>query len=96
MALVQSFEICFELSWKVLKDYFYEGGRVLNSPREIIKQAINDEILQDGNEWLNALKSRNMTAHLYDEEVIETIIEDISSSYSNIFHDFYEYFKLRI
>ena len=26
LAMVQSFEIVFELAWKVLKDYLYENG----------------------------------------------------------------------
>jgi nucleotidyltransferase substrate binding protein (TIGR01987 family) len=96
LALIQSFEICFELSWKLLKDYFYEGGLQLVSPREIIKQAIADEIIENGHAWLDALKSRNLTSHVYDEELAEEITDDIQGEYVKIFTDLYCYFSEKI
>lgn len=92
LALIQSFELCFELSWKVMKDYFYEGGIICNSPREVIKQAIADEIINDGYVWLDALKSRNLTSHVYDEEIAEEITQDIQNEYADIFTELYQYF----
>ncbi|EEG77466.1 nucleotidyltransferase substrate binding protein [Dethiobacter alkaliphilus] len=37
--IIQFFEMTFELSWKLLKDYLEAVGYVVNSPREAIKQS---------------------------------------------------------
>ena len=92
MARIQAFEICFELSWKTLKDYFYQEGQILNSPRSVIKQAVQDSILSDGRQWLDALESRNTTAHAYDEEVANEIASDIRKEYLDIFQEFEDFF----
>jgi nucleotidyltransferase substrate binding protein (TIGR01987 family) len=37
--LIQFFEMAFELSWKLLKDYEETEGFIVKTPREAIKQA---------------------------------------------------------
>ena len=37
MALIQSFDICFELAWKVQKDYLKYLGFDIAGPRDAIK-----------------------------------------------------------
>lgn len=96
LALIQAFELCFELSWKMLKDYFYEGGREISNPRDILKQAVQDGILKNGEGWLNALQSRNLASHVYDEETAEEIAEDIHDSYITLFTELYEFFQKKI
>jgi nucleotidyltransferase substrate binding protein (TIGR01987 family) len=67
--LIQFFEISFELAWKTMKDYLESEGYLLKSPREVIKQAFQIELINKGEIWLNALNDRNLIAHTYDEEV---------------------------
>ena len=66
--LVQFFEVTFELSWKTLKDYLEADGFQVKSPREVLKQAFQSGIIQDGHVWMEALEDRNLTAHTYNEE----------------------------
>lgn len=48
--IVQFFEICFELSWNVLKDYLEaQGFAGINSPRAGIKKAFEIGSIHDGN-----------------------------------------------
>lgn len=93
MARIQAFEMCFELSWKVLKDYFYEGGIILNSPREILKEAIKSNIIENQHLWMDALDDRNKTSHAYDESMAEEISKDIHSEYLDLFSQFSEFFS---
>ena len=53
----------FELGWKVLKDYLELAGHIVKSPRETIKQAFQNEIINDGHIWMDALSVGNLTTH---------------------------------
>ena len=48
MALVQAFEICFELGWKTMKDYLEYNGISSETPRETIKAAFSSNLIKDG------------------------------------------------
>ena len=77
--LIQFFEVAFELSWKTLKDYLEAGGFQVKSPRDVLKQAFQSEIIRDGHVWIEALDDRNLTAHIYNEETalkIERLIRE--------------------
>lgn len=68
--LIKTFEFCFELSWKVLKDLlFYEGHRD-TSPRAVIRRSFEAGYLdeQDCEVLLVALEKRNVLSHAYREE----------------------------
>jgi len=67
--IIQSFEFTFELSWKTLKDYLEAQGLTCQFPREVIKQAFQNQVIQDGDIWLEMLAKRNLLAHTYDENL---------------------------
>ena len=67
--IIQSFEFTFELSWKTLKDYLEAQGLMCQFPREVIKQAFQNQIISDGETWLDMLAKRNLLAHTYDENL---------------------------
>ncbi len=79
--MVQFFEMSFELSWKLLKDFLEEEGfSDVKSPRAAIKKAFEVGIIEDGHLWLNLLEKRNLTLLTYDETVaheIEQLIREI-------------------
>lgn len=79
--IIQFFEMTFELAWKVLKDYLEADGYMLKSPRETIKQAFQNEIINDGHVWIDALSIRNLTTHTYDEKLVSKLIKDIVNIY---------------
>lgn len=79
--IIQLFEISFELSWKLMKDYLEYQQLIVKSPREAIKQAYQIELIDDGHIWMDALADRNLTVHTYDEELARKMVEDISTIY---------------
>ena len=87
--LIQFYEMAFELAWKLLKDYLYEQGFNINSPREAIKQAYQSEIIDNGQEWIDALEDRNLRTHTYDEETAQKVVESIRNSYYPLLDSLY-------
>ena len=79
--IIQFFEMTFELGWKVLKDYLEADGYIVKSPRETIKQAFQNEIINDGHIWMDALSVRNLITHTYDENLANKMVNDIVNIY---------------
>ena len=71
---VQRFEYTLELAWKTLKDYLLEQGFDLASPKEVFRQAFQNEIITDGEIWMEALNRRNLSSHTYNAQVLEQCI----------------------
>jgi nucleotidyltransferase substrate binding protein (TIGR01987 family) len=79
--LIQFFEMAFELSWKLLKDYLTAEGYEIKSPREAFKQAFQVGLIINGGGWLTALEDRNLTTHTYDEETARRVEAKIREQY---------------
>jgi len=91
--IIQFFEITFELSWKLMKDYLEYLGYQVKSPREAIKTAYSIELINNGDKWLKMLMDRNLTTHTYDEDNSEEIYEKIKNDYFSLLEDLYKKFK---
>ncbi len=91
--IIQFYEIAFELAWKTIKDYLEAGGFIVKSPREAIKQAFQIELITNGETWLEALDDRNLTTHIYDEQIAEKIVSKIKSSYFPMLKELYSKFS---
>ncbi|MBP1970666.1 nucleotidyltransferase substrate binding protein (TIGR01987 family) [Virgibacillus natechei] len=72
----------FELACKVLKDYLEAKGYVIKSPRETLKQAFQNGLIEDGHAWIDALSKRNLTTHTYDEALADKFILEIKQIYA--------------
>lgn len=81
MALVQSFEVCFELAWKCIKDYMDENGIVTNYPREVIKEAFNKDTIKDTQLWMDMLEARNSTSHEYNMDKVNKYLQEVRTTY---------------
>ncbi len=82
MALIKSFEITFELSWKTLQSFLKSQGYIEeNSPKGVIKSAFNKDIIENGQLWIDMLDSRNRLSHVYDESLLNEVIQKISRNY---------------
>ena len=81
------FEFTFELAWKTMKDYLEYSGIIdgIGSPREIIKTAFANGIIEDGENWIKMMLARNSLSHLYDEEKSREIYLEIKDRYLNLF-----------
>jgi nucleotidyltransferase substrate binding protein (TIGR01987 family) len=65
--LIKTFELAFETAWKTLKDLLAYEGFDINSPRAAIRQAYSSGIIAEPEQWLEALESRNILSHSYDQ-----------------------------
>lgn len=82
--IIDKFSIQFELGWKVLKELLtYEGSQssATGSPRSVIKEAYAVYPFFDGDIWLNMLKERNDTAHIYDGNAAKILVNRILTEY---------------
>mgnify|MGYP004644048023 FL=1 len=77
------FEFTFELAWKTMKDLMEYNGIIesTGSPREVLKNAFQNGIIEDGETWINMMLARNSLSHLYDEETSRKIYKDIKEKY---------------
>ena len=89
LALTQSFEIVFELGWKVLKDELHLKGIDVFAPRDAIKAAFSANILPNAQVWIDMLADRNSSTHEYNQEKVNKIVGEISSTYFEELTNFY-------
>jgi nucleotidyltransferase substrate binding protein (TIGR01987 family) len=81
--LVQAFEFTHELGWKTLQDYFrYQGTSDLYGSRDVFRKALEVGLISDGEKWFESIQSRNLTSHVYDEQVVHDLIDEISRVYA--------------
>ena len=82
--VISKFSLQFELGWKLMKELLkYEGDKTAatGSPREIIKAAYACYDWMDEEIWLQMLRDRNDTAHIYDAALAERLVATIIDRY---------------
>lgn len=88
--LVGLYEICFEQSWKAMKEVLQYNGvseGQTGSPRQILKAAYEMGMIKDEELWLDALKSRNNVAHAYNQIIALDIVKNAKERYYRMFCD---------
>jgi nucleotidyltransferase substrate binding protein (TIGR01987 family) len=76
--LIQGFEFTHELGWNVLKDYLESKGYTgLIGSRDATRTAFKNELIADGDAWMDMIKARNQSSHTYNLDVAESISQDI-------------------
>lgn len=86
--LVGLYEICFEQSWKMMKevlgDFGYEESAT-GSPKTILKTAYTAGMICDEDLWLAALMARNNVAHAYNCLVALDIVKSVKEEFYQMF-----------
>lgn len=84
--VLHRFEFTFELAWKLVKSYLEYLGIVetSGSPRETIQNGFKQGIINDGEEWINMMISRNNLSHIYDEKISREIYNKIKDKYISL------------
>ena len=85
---VQRFEFTFELAWKLAKAILNYNGVEVETPRMVIKEAFRAGLITDGDGWIDMLKDRNKTAHIYDEKQALQIYGKIKENHFELLNDF--------
>ncbi len=81
-ATIKSFELSYETLWKYLKFYLEDSlgiGEVPSSPRGVFELSRQQKIITDeqAERLSNATDGRNTAAHIYSQDTIEELLEDI-------------------
>ena len=74
---IQRFEFVIELYWKTLKRILAFEGVQSGTPRETLQQAYQAGWLKDETLWLQMLRDRNQTSHIYNEATARQIYRRI-------------------
>lgn len=72
--IIQAFEYCFELSWKIMKRLLEARGKIANSPKETFRMAALEGFISDPELWFDFLKKRNLTVHTYNASEAEEVL----------------------
>ncbi|MFH1643841.1 MAG: HI0074 family nucleotidyltransferase substrate-binding subunit [bacterium] len=88
-SLIQRFEFSVELFWKYLKFYLTEIKKVKpvsNTPMDIIREGCKANLIteNDSENFIDMLKSRNLSSHIYKEETADIISRDIIFNFYKI------------
>ena len=80
--LIQCFEYNHELAWNVLKDYLEEQGFInIIGSKNATREAFKQNLINDGEVWMNMIKDRNLTSHAYDKKLADEIIDKIINKF---------------
>ena len=87
--LIQRFEYTHELAWNVMKDYAeHQGNTMVGGSRDASREALQLQLIADGEIWMDMIASRNKTSHTYNEETANEIYSKILKEYYPAFEKF--------
>ncbi len=86
--LVGLYEICFEQSWKMMKEILeihgYEASAT-GSPKIILKTAYQAGMIKDEDLWLRALQERNNVTYSYNQKIALEIVRQTKAYFYEMF-----------
>ena len=88
--IIQNFEVAYELSWKMMKRWIENNISAESADgvtrRELFRQAAENRLIADVDQWMRFHASRNETSHTYNnetaQEVSDSAIEFLSAAQS--------------
>lgn len=91
---IQRFEFTHELAWKVMKDFLKDKGiQGIIGSKDATRLAFQNEIITNGQIWMDMIESRNKTVHTYLDEILEREYLLIKESYFPLISAFYDKMK---
>jgi nucleotidyltransferase substrate binding protein (TIGR01987 family) len=77
--VIQSFEVAYEQSWKMMKRWLEQNTSPLDidgvSRRQLFRIACEAGLIEDVEQWMLFHKARNETSHIYDVEKAKAVFE---------------------
>jgi nucleotidyltransferase substrate binding protein (TIGR01987 family) len=87
--MIQAFEFTHELAWNCLKDFLeFKGQSGIYGSRDATRKAFELQLIEDGENWMNMILSRNRTSHTYNHKVMQEIITEVIENYFPLFIKF--------
>lgn len=80
--LIQAFEFTHELAWNVMKDYaHFQGNVTIAGSRDATREAFKMGLVEEGDVWMEMIRSRNQTSHTYNQALAQEITDKIINAY---------------
>ena len=89
---IKRFELCFDLSWKLIKKYARQEGVECNSPRSCFKTAFQLGVINYNEDWIKMIDERNLIVHIYREQYAEEVYSNLSE-YLERFKELLNFFR---
>ena len=87
-ACIQRFEYTLDAFWKALKMILLEDhGIEAHSPKDVMRAAFKVNLIANDPAWIQMIDDRNMTAHIYNENMAEKIVSHFDH-YDKLFSGF--------
>jgi nucleotidyltransferase substrate binding protein (TIGR01987 family) len=94
--LIQAFEFTHELAWNLMKDWFeYQGNNTLTGSRDAIREAFKAGLVEDGDGWMQTIRSRNESSHTYNQELADSLTAAILDRYWSLFRAFIDVMTIK-
>jgi len=75
-SIIQRFEYTLEVSWKYMRHLLISKGiKKTGGPFDIFRLSVTHEIIRDAEVWVEFVRGRNKTSHMYDEDVAKEIYD---------------------
>ena len=87
---IKRFEFTLDLSWKLVKTCLEEThGVIVASPKEAVRQAYKQGLIDYDEKWLEMIDDRNEIVHMYKEELAEKLYTKLKD-YLHLFNKLLE------
>ena len=83
--LIQGFVYTHELAWNTLKDFLQAQDFKLYGLRDTTRAAFKEGIIENGEAWMEMIRHRNLTTHIYNEDTAEEVVSAILNIYFSEF-----------
>lgn len=78
--IIQNFEVCYEISWKLMKKWLGENIGTVTvdgiSRKELYRIATQNKLIDDPEKWFIFHEARNLTSHDYDGIKAEDVFKE--------------------
>lgn len=92
--LIRAFEYTHELAWKTQKSFLESRGvSEIFGSKDTAREAFNLGLIEQGQVWMEMVKSRNLTSHTHNEATSQDIVHKIRHSYINEFRQIHTKLK---
>jgi nucleotidyltransferase substrate binding protein (TIGR01987 family) len=90
--IIQAFAFTFEQCWRSFQQIAMTQGIATASPRQALEAAVRLKLIrrEDENAWLDMLRDRNMTSHLYQEMAALEIVQRVMDRYLTLLDEAYQ------
>lgn len=86
---IRAFELTHELALNTMSEYFRKQGRTAYSgPRDTTVDAFHEDLIDDGEGWLDMIIIRIKTTPIYNEDTTKPLYQKIISHYIKLFENF--------